>query len=77
MKKIILMMALLISGFVSAKNVDLAKSQFEWKGTKVKGEHFGKIKLKSGNLDFTKGKISGGKLVMDMNSMDVTDLNGE
>ncbi|MVN92237.1 YceI family protein [Mucilaginibacter aquatilis] len=57
--------------------VDTQKSKIEWVGKKVTGQHSGTIKLASGEVA-TNGKVpTGGKFVIDMNSMDCTDLSGE
>ncbi len=61
-----------------AADVDLAKSEFNWKGTKVTGEHTGKLKLKKASVKLNdKGLIESGTLVIDLNSLTVTDLSGE
>ncbi|WP_372655925.1 YceI family protein [Halobacteriovorax sp.] len=61
-----------------AADVDLAKSEFTWKGTKVTGEHTGKLKLKKGSVELNeKNIIKSGTLVIDINSLTVTDLSGE
>lgn len=78
MKSIILWTTLLIGLTANASNIDLSKSSFTWKGTKVTGEHTGSINLKSANLLEDKaGKISGGEFVMSMDSVQITDLSGE
>ncbi|MDD0851780.1 YceI family protein [Halobacteriovorax sp. GB3] len=69
--------ALLLATSAFAGNVDTAKSEFKWKGTKVTGEHYGLIKVKDGNVVLKDGKIDKGNVVMDMGSIDVTDLSGE
>jgi len=56
--------------------VDTNKSVITWKGYKVTGEHAGTLKVKSGDLDFTAGKLTGGNFVIDMASLAVTDLTG-
>ncbi|TNE67719.1 MAG: YceI family protein [Bacteroidetes bacterium] len=58
-------------------NVDVTSSSVIWKGYKVTGEHTGTVKLKSGALQFTDGKLTGGSFVVDMNSITCTDLEGE
>lgn len=76
MKKTILTLAFLSLSTLAA-DVDLAKSTFNWKGTKVSGEHFGVISLKSAKLDVKDDAIKSGEFVIDMNSMVVKDLQGE
>ena len=57
-------------------SVDTNKSEITWKGYKVTGEHAGTLKVKSGDLNFTDGKLTGGNFVIDMASLAVTDLKG-
>ncbi len=76
MKKIILLMAL-VSNIALSADVDLKKSKFKWRGTKVTGEHFGEVPLKSGSVEVKDNKITGGKFVIDLTKMTVTDLQGE
>ena len=59
-----------------ALSVDTNKSEITWKGYKVTGEHAGTLKVKSGDLNFTDGKLTGGNFVIDMASLAVTDLKG-
>lgn len=56
--------------------VDTEKSVITWKGYKVTGEHAGTLKVKSGDLKFKEGKLTGGNFVIDMSSLAVTDLKG-
>lgn len=72
-----LTLAMLTSFSAQANNVDLKNSSLKWLGTKVTGKHFGEIKLKDGNLKMKNGNLTGGELVVDMKSVDVTDLKGE
>ncbi|WP_158825303.1 YceI family protein [Mucilaginibacter lacusdianchii] len=54
--------------------VDTQKSSIQWTGKKVLGSHTGTIKLASGAIA-TNGKVpTTGTFVIDMNSMDNTDL---
>ena len=78
MKKLLIGAVAFLSLTSFAADVDLAKSDFTWKGTKVTGEHTGKLKLKEGRINLNeKGVITGGKLTIDLNSLTVTDLSGE
>ncbi len=57
--------------------VNTANSVIEWVGTKANGsQHSGTIKLQNGELNLFQGNITGGKMVLDMNSIAVTDLEG-
>lgn len=58
-------------------NVDTEASEVTWKGYKVTGSHEGTIGVKSGNLEFTEGVLTGGSFEMDMTSITCTDLEGE
>jgi polyisoprenoid-binding protein YceI len=50
-------------------------TKIEWVGTKVTGEHRGLIKVKEGSsLTFKGDQITGGNVVIDLNSLTVTDL---
>lgn len=57
--------------------VNIERSVINWKGYKVTGEHAGTINLKNGSLKFDDGVLVGGGFEIDMNSMKVTDLEGE
>lgn len=60
------------------KSVNVEASSVEWTGKKIAGAHTGNIKLKQGFLNLTEdGELVGGEFVMDMNSIEVTDLQGE
>lgn len=56
--------------------VDTAKSVVTWKGYKVTGSHVGTIQVQSGNLDMENGQLRGGSFVIDMTSIQCTDLKG-
>jgi len=60
-----------------AASIDLKTSEFKWHATKVTGEHFGKIFLKSADLKLDAGKVVGGEFVMDITGFTVDDLTGE
>jgi polyisoprenoid-binding protein YceI len=59
------------------KEVKTDKSKVVWKGYKVTGSHEGTIAIKSGSLDFDGEKLTGGNFVIDMTSINVTDLEGD
>lgn len=72
----ILLFTALSSSF--AAQVDLVKSSFEWTATKKVGSgHTGVIKLKKASLTESKKGLSAGSFIVDINSVNVTDLNGE
>jgi polyisoprenoid-binding protein YceI len=70
----VLALSLTTSVFADSQKVDTAKSSVKWLAKKVTGEHSGTIAIKEGNLVVEKGKITGGKVVIDMNSIVNTDL---
>lgn len=74
MKTTILLATLFFTSFsVMAENIDLSKSSFTWKGSKITGDfHTGPIKMKKATLDNGKGEF-----VADMNSIEDTTLEGE
>lgn len=57
--------------------VKVDKSTVTWKGYKVTGSHKGKIALKEGTLTFKEGKLTGGEFVIDMATIENTDMEGE
>jgi polyisoprenoid-binding protein YceI len=50
-------------------NSDTAKTQLNWLGEKVTGQHTGTIKLQSGWLTFSENKIVAGEFLINMASM--------
>lgn len=71
------MVTISLSGQATTKAVDTSSSFIDWKGKKVVGAHTGTIKLKEGALTFTAGKLTGGSFVIDMASMENTDMQGQ
>jgi len=59
------------------KKIDVAKSNINWVGKKVTGEHKGTVAFKSGTLVFKKNVLTGGNFTVDMTSLTATDLTGE
>lgn len=57
--------------------VDLEASKIAWKAYKVTGQHEGFVNIKSGGLEYTDGILTGGNFVIDMSSIDCTDLEGK
>jgi len=56
--------------------IDLAESPVEWLGRNLINKHWGTIPLKSGELHFSDGRLSGGEFVLNMPAMECTDLAG-
>jgi polyisoprenoid-binding protein YceI len=50
------------------------KSDIEWVGKKLTGEHSGKIGIQSGALLFNGNDLAGGSLIVNMQSITVTDI---
>ena len=59
------------------KEIKTDKSKVVWKGYKVTGSHEGTIAIKSGFLNFDADKLTGGEFVIDMTTINTTDLQGE
>lgn len=58
--------------------LDTKVSKMEWVGKKVTGQHNGTIKIKEGYiLVDKKGNITGGQVIVDMNTIECLDLEGE
>lgn len=56
--------------------IDTSKSKITWKGTKMMGigKHEGDIKLIEGEFLVSKEKLIGGHFLVDMNTINVTDI---
>jgi polyisoprenoid-binding protein YceI len=80
MKKIFLL-AVLAGGLAFGQTKKVVSSDVHWWGYKVaKSEassHDGTIKVKSGNVVLKGNQIVGGSFVLDMTSINATDLSGE
>lgn len=71
---VVLALSLTTSVFAGSQKVDTSKSSVKWLGKKVTGEHFGSISIKEGTLEVSNDKITGGKVVIDMQSLVVEDV---
>lgn len=78
-KTLMVALVALISFSVNAqtKKVDTEKSNVHWIGKKFSGQHDGTIKIKDGALVWKGDKVVGGKFVVDMTSINTTDLSGD
>lgn len=56
------------------KKIDVETSTINWTGEKITGSHTGTISFMQGYVELTDGKLSGGKFIVNMNSIQVTDL---
>tara|TARA_B100000497_G_C7679523_1_gene411000 strand:- start:323 stop:952 length:630 start_codon:yes stop_codon:yes gene_type:complete len=59
------------------KDIDISKSSVNWLGKKVTGSHEGNISIIEGHLHFEDNTFTGGNIVIDMSSIECTDLVGE
>lgn len=57
--------------------VDTSASVIEWKGSKPTGEHTGTIALSEGTFSANDSIVESGSFVIDMQSINVTDLEGQ
>jgi len=59
------------------QSIDLAESYIKWVGTKiVPDSHEGTLNFSSGSLTFENNVLTAGEFVVDMTSMECTDLEG-
>jgi polyisoprenoid-binding protein YceI len=78
MKTLILLSLLTTSVAMAQVNLDMTQSQVSWEAKKViAGGHHGVVKIKSAQLEDKQGQLIGGKIVIDLKSADVLDLEGE
>lgn len=64
--------------FVFAKTIDLASKEIKWTGDKVIGDgHYGIVKIKSGKLNIDNGELKKTTVVVDMKTINTTDMTGE
>jgi len=79
LKSISILSILVLSAFTTTetKEVNTAESVVNWVGHKVTGQHEGTITLQQGTLEFTNNELTGGNFVMDMTSINTTDLEGD
>jgi polyisoprenoid-binding protein YceI len=80
MKSLLIITTILtVSAFTTPikKNIDITESHIIWKGKKILGSHTGTINIKEGYLEMEDDLLIGGMFVVDMTSINVTDLEGE
>ncbi len=63
------------AGSATTLIVDASASKVEWVGTKVSGHHHGTIDIKSGDINIKDGNITGGKIIMDMSTITVLEMD--
>ena len=56
--------------------INIGLSKIHWKGTKMRGlgKHEGEVNLKEGYFLIEENKIVGGKFIIEMNTINVTDI---
>lgn len=59
------------------QTINIETSTIHWLGKKVTGQHEGNISLKSGVLNMTEERLTGGEFIVDMTSITCTDLEGK
>ena len=59
------------------KEVNTESSVVKWTGYKVTGQHEGTVMIKKGSLTFKNNVLVGGKFVIDMSTINTTDLEGD
>lgn len=77
--KTLLAAVLAFSGaaFAQSYNVDTGATKIVYVGKKVTGEHTGNVTAKKGNLVFKGEELSGGEIVVDMNTITSTDITDQ
>lgn len=60
-----------------AKKIDVKKSKIEWVGKKLTSSHSGTLDFKEGNLVINGKKVVGGQFVVDMTTINTTDIQGK
>jgi len=59
------------------KKIDVKKSKIEWIGKKIMSSHNGTIDFSEGSLVFSGNQLIGGNFVVNMNTINTTDLTGK
>lgn len=57
--------------------VNTTESKVNWLAKKVTGQHEGYVKIKAGEITVDQNKLVGGTVIVDMTTLDATDLQGE
>lgn len=74
----VLVLAITLASFTTIKEkvIKIKESKISWVGHKVTGKHEGTISLKEGSLTFKEDKLSGGSFIIDMTTINTTDMSG-
>lgn len=76
----ILAMALTVVAFttITKKEINIQESTIQWTGEKIIGDaHLGTLSFKEGHLEMEGDQLIGGSFMVDMTSINVTDMEGE
>jgi len=77
---LVIALALTLVSFTTSlikKDVKVTDSTITWTGHKLTGKHEGTINLKEGTLTFDAKKLIAANFIIDMTSINTTDLKGE
>jgi len=76
---LVFVIAISLSSFTNPikEKKEVKSSTINWVGKKVTGKHTGSITLQSGYLEMEGEKIVGGEFIIDMTTINVTDLEGK
>ncbi len=76
---VIMICSMIISQAQESLSIDTFKSEIKWSCdyTFYFGGHFGSIDFKEGNFIVTDGEITGGRFIINMNSIKAKDMNEE
>lgn len=55
----------------------ISSSEVNWTGSKPTGKHTGTIGIKEGNVQVLNGKVTGGKVIVEMKDIEVRDLKSD
>lgn len=58
-------------------NLQTSASELSWIGRKPSGKHTGTFGIKDGYIEIFNGKVTGGKITIDMNEIEVWDLRSD
>ncbi len=80
MKKLGILL-LMTAGLAFGQTKKVVSSDIQWWGYKVmkseSSSHYGKIALKGGKIALKNNQVAGGTFILDMNSINATDVSGE
>lgn len=57
-------------------SLDLDQSTIQWQGRNLLNHHHGHVALKSGQLEFHQGELTGGQFIIDLTQLSCSDLAG-